>query len=134
MSDETDDARRYLEEFLTARDIALSHASTALGYSHAYIQQYIKNGTPKYLSEADRELLVSLYGLDGERLKPPPKEPKPLPNRRGVNGGDVDSQVGANLTQQMQNARLLAFWKSLDDEIKVVALELFEVITRKKSG
>ena len=68
-------ARKYLESMLP-----LGHwqaASNVIGRDHAYIQQYIRRGVPKWLAEADRNALVQAYpDLDPERLKPPPRSAK----------------------------------------------------------
>ena len=72
MKDPTLPAREYLRSMLP-----LGHwqaASNAIGRDHAYIQQYIRRGVPKWLAEADRNALVQAYpDLDPERLKPPPR-------------------------------------------------------------
>ena len=64
-------ARKYLEASLPLGQWAA--ASHAIGHDHAYIQQYIRRGVPRYLNEVDRDQLVKLYGLDADRLRPPPR-------------------------------------------------------------
>lgn len=67
-------ARKYLQGALPFGCWAA--ASYAIGRDHAYIQQHIRRGSPRFLAEADRNILVRLYGLDPERLKPPGKPTK----------------------------------------------------------
>lgn len=62
-------ARQYLEAALPFGQ--WQAASRAIGHDHAYIQQYIRRGVPRWLKETDRELLVALYELDADRLRPP---------------------------------------------------------------
>ena len=81
-------ARKYLEASLPfGQWTAVSHA---LGRNHAYIEQYIRRGKPKYLGETDRERLVELYGIDGERLKPPKRSASTILSRsREKRAGDL---------------------------------------------
>ena len=69
MHDPATAARQYLEASLPFGQWAV--VSRAIGRNHAYIEQYIRRGKPKYLGETDRERLVELYGIDGARLRPP---------------------------------------------------------------
>lgn len=64
-------ARRYLERHLPSGQ--WQAASLALGRYPGYIFQYIRKGVPAFLGERDREILCALYGLEPDRLKPPPK-------------------------------------------------------------
>lgn len=68
-------ARRYLAETLESEGVYLGPLSLQLGRNHAYIEQYIKRGKPRWLREPEREALVAAVpALDPERLKPPPKQ------------------------------------------------------------
>lgn len=66
---DSEDARKYLEAALPMGQWRA--ASYAIGRDHAYIQQYIRHGKPRWLSEADRNALVERYGLDADMLRPP---------------------------------------------------------------
>jgi hypothetical protein len=74
-------ARAYLEGAIPFRMWA--EVSKKIGHNHAFIQQFIRRGKPKFLAEADRDLLVRTYDLDAEMLKPPRKTVRPL-RRRAV--------------------------------------------------
>ena len=108
MADPTAAARRYLEASLPfGQWTAVSHA---LGRNHAYIEQYIRRGKPKYLGEADRERLVELYGLDGERLKPPKRSARSAPfvRSREKRAGDLGwiNPRCDNLVEQASKAEI----------------------------
>lgn len=70
---ESEDARRYLERALPARQWRA--ASQALARDPSYINHHIRRGSPRWLNERDREILVALYDLNPEKLKPPAKRP-----------------------------------------------------------
>lgn len=66
------EARQELRRAILAAGSDLKAASEALGRNHAYLQQFVESGKPKYLHERDRERLVVLYNIDPNPLKPPP--------------------------------------------------------------
>lgn len=66
-------ARIALEKAIADRGGDLSTASRALKRNHAYLQQFVRLGKPRYLKEEDRDLLVTLYGIDPKPLTPPAK-------------------------------------------------------------
>jgi hypothetical protein len=71
----TPDAIRIaLERAILSSGSDLAKASKELGRNHAYLQQFVRSGKPKYLKEEDRQLLVKLYGIDPRPLMPPPKK------------------------------------------------------------
>ena len=63
-----DDARANLEELIRKNGDDFSSLSKMLGKNPAYIQQYIRRGTPKKLDEDDRRRLAEFYGVDEEQL------------------------------------------------------------------
>lgn len=101
-------ARKYLQGALPFGQWAA--ASFAIGHDHAYIQQYIRRGVPRWLNEADRKILVRLYGLDGDRLKPPPKSARTVrtvkayrPRQsRGNSSGSPDQLAGEQHRVEVQ--------------------------------
>jgi hypothetical protein len=72
-------ARAYLEGALPLGIWA--EASKKIGHNHAFIQQCIRRGKPKFLTEPDRDLLARTYDLDAEILKPPRKSVRPIRRR-----------------------------------------------------
>jgi hypothetical protein len=63
----TDDPRANLEKLIRENGHDFAALSKMLGKNPAYIQQYIRRGTPKKLDEDDRRRLAEFYGVD-ERL------------------------------------------------------------------
>lgn len=63
----TDDPRAYLETLIRQNGHDFAALSKMLGKNPAYIQQYIRRGSPKKLDEEDRRRLAEFYGVD-ERL------------------------------------------------------------------
>jgi hypothetical protein len=79
-------ARAYLEGALPFGMWA--EVSKKIGHNHAFIQQFIRRGKPRFLAEAGRDLLARTYNLDAEILKPPRKTVRPL-RRRPVSAAVV---------------------------------------------
>ena len=63
----TEDARANLEKLIRENGHDFAALSKMLGKNPAYIQQYIRRGSPKKLDENDRRRLAEFYGVD-ERL------------------------------------------------------------------
>jgi hypothetical protein len=59
-----DDARAALGRLIDERGEDYAGLSRLLGRNPAYIQQYIKRGSPRRLAEADRRLLARYFGVD----------------------------------------------------------------------
>ena len=72
------DARHVLEELIRERGEDYSSLSRLLGRNAAYIQQFIRRGTPRRLSEEDRHTLARYFRIDEALLGGPASAP-PLP-------------------------------------------------------
>jgi Peptidase S24-like len=59
-----DSVRSYLDGLIQARGGNYGALSRLIGRNAAYIQQYIKRGTPRKLDEADRRTLARYFGVD----------------------------------------------------------------------
>ncbi|MGE0180544.1 MAG: helix-turn-helix transcriptional regulator [Sphingomonas sp.] len=66
-----DEARRALSGLIAARRSDCAALSRLLGRNPAYVQQYLKRGTPRRLAERDRRLLAEFFGVDEARLGAP---------------------------------------------------------------
>jgi hypothetical protein len=66
-----DDARAALQQLIEERGEDYAGLSRLLGRNAAYIQQYIKRGSPRRLAEDDRRLLARYFGVDEARLGGP---------------------------------------------------------------
>lgn len=69
-------AREVLQRLIEERGEDYSGLSRLLGRNAAYVQQYIKRGTPKRLAEQDRRRLARYFGI-GEELLGGEPEPRP---------------------------------------------------------
>jgi hypothetical protein len=61
---ETGDARANLDRLIRERGENYGAISRLIGRNSAYIQQFVKRGTPRKLDEADRRLLARYFGVD----------------------------------------------------------------------
>ncbi len=62
------DQRAALERLIRDRREDYAGLSRLIGKNPAYIQQFIKRGTPKRLDEKDRQLLAKYFGVDEQLL------------------------------------------------------------------
>jgi phage repressor protein C with HTH and peptisase S24 domain len=62
------EAREYLDRLIRERREDYASLSRMIGRNPAYIQQFIKRGTPKRLDEADRAKLARYFGVPEELL------------------------------------------------------------------
>ncbi len=72
MADE--DARAALQRLIEERGEDYAGLSRLIGRNPAYVQQYIKRGTPKRLAEEDRRLLARYFGIDETLLGGPTED------------------------------------------------------------
>ncbi len=63
-----------LERLAAARGISLSELSRLLGRNLAYLQQFVRRGTPRRLAEGDRQTLAQFFGVDEALLGGAPRE------------------------------------------------------------
>ena len=66
------DPRVMLEQLIRERGEDYASLSRLLGRNAAYVQQYMKRGTPRRLAEDDRRLLARYFGVDEALLGGPP--------------------------------------------------------------
>ncbi len=60
-------ARQRLEQLADEKGVSLKALSEMIGRNSAYLQQFIKRGTPKKLEEDDRKMLAQFFGVsEGE--------------------------------------------------------------------
>lgn len=76
------DPRAFLEKLIVERREDYAALSRLIGRNSAYIQQFIKRGTPRRLAEDDRRKLARYFGVDEHELGGPvsgvPFEPEAL--------------------------------------------------------
>jgi len=67
-------ARAALQRLIEERGEDYAGLSRLIGRNPAYVQQYIKRGTPRRLAEDDRRLLARYFGVEEAVLGAPPAE------------------------------------------------------------
>lgn len=65
---ESNDPRMVLEQLIRKNGDDFASISAMLGKNAAYIQQYIRRGSPKKLDEQDRRKLADFYGVNEQAL------------------------------------------------------------------
>ncbi|MDO6416357.1 S24 family peptidase [Sphingomonas sp. BIUV-7] len=73
------DPRAALEALIAERREDYAGLSRMLGRNPAYIQQYVKRGSPRRLAEEDRRALAAYFRVSEEALGGPPAAPRPVP-------------------------------------------------------
>lgn len=63
-----DDPRKALDDLIQRRGCNYSEISRLLGRNAAYIQQYIRRGSPRQLDEQDCSVLARFFGVDEKVL------------------------------------------------------------------
>lgn len=81
-------ARTALERLIRQRGSNYGALSRLIGRNPAYIQQYIKRGTPRRLDEEDRRTLAQYFGVDEDVLGGPPS------GRASANNGATRGRRG----------------------------------------
>lgn len=71
MSDHVSDPRAALDRLLTDKGIDYARLSQVIGRNPAYIQQYIKRGSPRRLAEQDRARIAAYLGVSEALLGGP---------------------------------------------------------------
>ena len=71
MADFGDDPRSALDRLLTERGVDYAQLSARIGRNPAYIQQYIKRGSPRRLAEEDRARIAAYLGVPEAMLGGP---------------------------------------------------------------
>lgn len=101
------DVRRALEAAARKNGVSLAGLSKMLGRNAAYLQQFVKRGTPARLSEKDRRSLCQFFGIDESELGGPPSENR---STRYIERLDVRASAGAGaLTDVEATLRQVGF-------------------------
>jgi hypothetical protein len=69
-----DPPRARLVALAAARGVSLAALSALLGRNAAYLQQFVRKGSPRKLEENDRRTLAEFFGVDEAELGAPPRE------------------------------------------------------------
>ena len=98
-----DDARRALDELIQKRGCNYSEISRLLGRNAAYIQQYIRRGSPRQLDEQDRAVLARFFGVDETILGAPARRAGPVVELALVPILDVEASAGHGALAEMES-------------------------------
>ena len=71
MADDVDDPRAMLDRLLAEKGIDYAQLSARIGRNPAYIQQYIKRGSPRRLAEQGRARIAAFLGVSEAMLGGP---------------------------------------------------------------
>lgn len=80
-------ARETLDRLCREQGIDYARLSSIIGRNPAYVQQYIKRGTPRRLAEQDRARIAAYLGVPESQLGAPPMQSLAKP--AGARGGDM---------------------------------------------
>lgn len=104
--------RECLDRLIRERGKSYGEISKLLGRNAAYIQQFVKRGTPRRLDERDRGLLARYFGVDEALLGGPPDR-RQVPGQREmvvVPRLAIGASAGAGtLDEDEEPAGILAF-------------------------
>lgn len=84
------DPRARLAALIDAEGVSYAALSRMLRRNAAYLQQYVKRGTPRVLAERDRALLAAYFRVDGTELGGPP-----TPHMATIRRIDIEASAGA---------------------------------------
>src|SRR3954470_23702962 len=102
------DGRVALARLIEERGEDYAGLSRLLGRNAAYIQQFIKRGSPRRLAESDRRILARYFGVEEALLGA--READPGPGLRPVPRLAVDAAAGAGaLDSDERQAGHIAF-------------------------
>ena len=90
-----DDIRIKIGRLITERGLNLAKVSLAIGKNVAYMQQFIKNGSPRRLGEVERHKLAQLLKVDEQELTD-------LPLGVKTAGNAINSEVLALIIEKIE--------------------------------
>jgi phage repressor protein C with HTH and peptisase S24 domain len=123
-------ARAALAKLISDRREDFAGLSRLLGRNAAYVQQYVKRGSPKRLAEVDRRTLARYFGVDEQLLGGPEKSRKhPLAAFIAVPQLKVSASAGhGNFTDQERTIAHMAFEPAWLKKITSAAVEELSII------
>ena len=98
-----DDPRIALDKLIQKRGCNYSEISRLLGRNAAYIQQFIRRGSPKQLDEQDRAVLARFFGVDEKVLGAPARREGPVVELALVPIINVEASAGHGALAAMES-------------------------------
>ena len=86
--------RAELQRLITERREDYAGLSRMLGKNAAYVQQFIKRGVPRKLSEEDRRKLARYFDVDESLLGGPAQQPQPSKDLIAIPRFDIGASAG----------------------------------------
>ncbi|MCM8556478.1 S24 family peptidase [Sphingomicrobium sediminis] len=124
------DPRDMLEELCRRERVDFATLSRLIGRNDAYIQQYIRRGTPRVLAERDRRLIARYFDIDEERLGAPKRDmpgglvpvvQRPVRAAAGDGAVNGDDQAGARFAFDRRWLRQLTAGRP--EDLSVIRVE-----------
>lgn len=100
--------RQLIEQKAAAKRLPLSALSRSIGRNVAYVQQYVRRGTPRHLGESDRHTLAAILGVDHRQLIEPEQ-------RLGENDNDREDRV-EGLARAMWQRLGMCLWADASEQ------------------
>ena len=92
----TEEIRKKIARLINERGLNYAQVSLALGKNIAYIQQFIKNGSPRRLGEIERQKLAQILRVDEQELTD-------LPLKSTGNGASINPEVLSLVIENIEN-------------------------------
>ena len=92
----TEEIRKKIARLISERGLNYAQVSLAIGKNIAYIQQFIKNGSPRRLGEVERHKLAQILRVDEQELTD-----LPLKSSGGANA--VNAEVLSLVIENIEN-------------------------------
>ncbi len=92
----TEEIRKKIARLINERGLNYAQVSLAIGKNIAYIQQFIKNGSPRRLGEVERHKLAQILRVDEQELTD-----LPLKSTGGANA--VNAEVLSLVIENIEN-------------------------------
>lgn len=96
------DPRVELQQRAEASGTSLRELSLLIGRNHAYLQQYVKRGSPAFLEERDRRILADYLGVNERRLDAGDANTPGRPTLLIVPRLDVQASAGPGATPGLE--------------------------------
>lgn len=94
------DPRARLEALIVEHGVGYAALSRMLRRNDAYLQQYVRRGTPRILAERDRALLAAFFRIDQSELGGPP-----TPSMAAIRRLAVEASAGAGASVDPSDER-----------------------------
>lgn len=120
----TDEIRRKISRLINERGLNYAQVSLKLGKNIAYIQQFIKNGSPRRLGEVERRKLAQLLNVDEQELTDLPISTQSANQASSLNP-DILSMIIEYVETWLQNRKSTLSPHDKAELIKLIYMKTF---------